>query len=414
MNESLLKKVFKAVFSRGLGAIFGISVTFLLPQVLSLKDAGSVYFLLSQAMLVTVFIKFGLDYSLNKKLLVSSSKKAVINRINTDFYTMVVLWIFITLIYIVLSYLFGLDKIGFVAILWGGMLSFNFYLFQYFKFEGRVLRASISRNVINVFSLFVILLLGGLLSFSFDEVIYSHLFLLFILTILNSLKLAKLNKIKSNSLNEIKENIVQSRVFFYYSLLLFLLSDIDIWFIKIYLTNEDLAIYVTIKRFSLIIAIVIDLANLIIPNLYKHAINNEMEANAIFLKSRKISLYGFFFSITAMGLFFLLQERLFELLFGLGKDIPKFILLGFLFSFTFNLLFGFNEVYLTMVGEKDILFKNLLATVALLILLNSLLIYTLGLNGAVLSFIISNFYYRYSLYRYVKNNYNISLLAGIK
>lgn len=414
MNESLLKRILKAVFSRGLGAILGLSVTFFLPQILPLNDVGSVYFLLSQAMLITVFIKFGLDYSLNEKLLVPSSKKAIINNINIDLYSMVILWVFITIVYTVLFYLFDLDKLGFIAILWGGILSFNFYLFQYFKFEGRVFRASVSRNVINIFSLFIILLLGSLLNFNFNDIIYNHLLLLFILTLFNLYSFISFDSMTLRSFSNVKKNILKSRVFFYYSILLFLLSDIDIWFIKMYLTNEDLAVYATIKRFSLVIAIVIDLANLIIPNFYKQAINDAVKAKAIFLMSRKISLYGVVFSIVILVLLFILQKNIFELIFGIDKDVPNFILLGFLVSFIFNLLFGFNEVYLTIVGEKNILFKKLIITVALLIILNSFLIYFFGLNGAVLSFIISNFHYRYSLYRYVKKNYNVSLLAGIK
>ncbi len=406
------QNVLYAIGARGGIALTSLCLTFLLPKFFPAEDVGFFYFLVSQATLVSVFLRYGVDYSVMTDVANKKTNESSIT------------WSGILIIFsmampacaLLSAFSLFLDTSQyFLAFILGAGIGLNLFFSQLYKVHGNIFLASASRGLSLNLSVLAAVLLLALLDMALDigRLIQVASFIFILMTVVNLVFYIK-SKIGSFEINTAAMSGLFSRshVFFRYSLIVFFIGDLDYWLINIYLNAEDLAVYATIKRVAILLAVFVDLANLVLPKLYKDSSFQGEELNKVVTLSRRVSLTLFFLGVCVCVCSAAFGESAIKLLWGeayLTGYSPMLVLLA---TFTMVLLFGFSEIFLILKGEKEILFRGMLGMLIVMLAMNLLLINPLQMLGCALSFFISNVFYRAYLTYNVWRIYKINLFSS--
>lgn len=418
MNRSVML----ALAGRGLTALAGIAVTLLLPRYFSLEAVGVVYLVITQATLFSLFARFGLDYSVSGALMAVDTPRA--ERQVKVAHGLAVLGFAAVSALLVLLLAPALAALagealppGRLAVVagWGTAYAFSFYLFQLYKLDGHVFRATLSRGALPSVMLagtVGLWLLAGV-EVSLDAALGWMVLALALAVAINGLFYFR-RDLGRDALDpeSLRTAARGAPHFLSYSLLAYLISDLDYWFIGHLAGAEELAVYATMKRLALIAAILVDVANLVFPRFFREGMRDPSRMPAVARSARRAALLGAAGALLAVVVLMVAGRPLIAFFLGERFLAGHGVLVVLMLSFVFVLAAGFAEVFLVLKGDRDILLRGMGQACLAVLLLNALLVPRLGAMGAALAFLLSSFLMRLSLSWSVWRRYDIRLFAG--
>lgn len=422
MRRELGRSVVLALAGRSLTALAGVTVTLLLPRYFSLADVGAVYLVITQATLFSLFARFGLDYSVNAALLAAATPRAAAQVKVAHALAILGFAALSAGLALVLApplaALAGIAApprhIGLVAA-WGTAYAFSFYLFQLYKLEGHVLRATLSRGALPSIALAgtVGAWLLADIELSLDAALEGMLLVLAVAVALNGLvyfrRDLRREALEGGALRLAARGAPR---FFSYSLLAYFISDLDYWFIAQLAGADDLAVYATMKRLALIAAILVDVANLAFPRFFREGLRDPARMPAVAQLARRAALLGAVAALAAVAVLVVAGRPLIAFFLGERFLAGHGVLVVLMLSFVFVLAAGFAEVFLVLKGDREVLLRSMGLTCLAVLVLNAVLVPRFGTMGAALSFLLCSFLMRISLSWAVWKRYDIRLFAG--
>ena len=417
MNGSLWQMLGKGVLGRGATAFSALLLTLFLPTVLEAEAVGKIYFSLSVAALLSTFSRWGVDNSTNEKVAHVNGEEEVKVKASIILAGMAGVVIF-SIVWFLLGRwglsIFGVEIMGEgvlgIAFL-SAALAFSYILFQLYRIDGYILWGALTRgffvNIVLISVLFLMPFFGGVSSTDQVLVWWGGGTLAF--SLMNLVFYSKKNSI---SIKKPEKDLVFSLFssrFFGYALLLYFITDADYYFIQTFMNSEDLAVYASMKRLAVMVAIYTDVAHLILPSVYKNNVKADHVEAAIKV-FRQLSVLGFVLSIViAVGAFLFLGDL--SSMFwpeNYLSGIPALTIM--LSGFALSMSFGFSEMWLLLKGDKNALLFSMIGALSICLLSNSFLTPRYGIIGAALSFSFSNIVLRLGLSLYVMKKYRVCLM----
>lgn len=412
-------KILEALLGRSLIALSGLGVTYFLPQKLNLDQVGFIYLTITQITLLSVLFRFGVDYTITPILADTSKNNEIANVIGKSIALIVLMSIIIQFFYILIIYIanpFDFEIISNLWLLsiwiWGVSLSICLIVFQVFRIQGHVLKATLTRGLLTNAAILSILLFIGDQIINTNDIIFFFSIQMLLLTIIISWSAIKNISISTINNHHSKITDLISKRFFIYSILSVLSSDIDYLMVAYFLDNESMALYSSAKRLSIISAIFIDLANLTLPSIYK-----TLSIEGYEKKSQYLSATFFVSSLAILIIFVVYSKQVTSIFFGnlteTQREEISYLIIIFIANFTLTIAIGFAEILLIMKNEKNPLIKGNIIGISIFLLLSPILSYQLSYFGIAISFLISNVILRLYLSSYVLRKYKINLFIGL-
>jgi len=412
-NSTVVKKVISALFARGIVAASGFLVTLFLPRFFAIEDVGFIYFTIAQATFLSVLCRLGIDSSVNPILKVDSDRNNTRLLVANGLLVILIISIFIVFSYYVLLRYVDIfsfkitNNLWFLA-LWVWSLSFaiNYFTFQFFRFNGRLILASFTRGLFGNLALLIVLLFSLIYPISLGsyQIVLTFALMALTFSVVNVVSNLKSSRPEIRSAVSLAK---RSPKFMFYSLLIILSTDMDYWVISALLEKRDLAIYSTMKRVALLCAIFIDLANLIIPSLSSQVKTTDEFAKLL----RKLSLLFSMLSFVAFIVTYLFGESIVIKLFGQQYTEGYAVLCILMLTFCVSIATGFSEIFLILNDQKNILVIASIFGLVVSLVSNVLLIKHYGIVGAAYSFMVTVLLIRFSLTAFVRNKYKCNLIA---
>jgi O-antigen/teichoic acid export membrane protein len=430
-TKNLVTAAFSFAFSKGLASGAGLLLAVLLPLVMPLEDVGSVYLAISLVGLLSIVQKFGIDYHALNLALISDGSRAAVAKIYISSLAFILPYSLMVVLVVVsgwniaksigLYLVFDSTTVGFI-LLWSTGACVISTLFQMYKALGDTMIATLTRAFFQnfVFVLFLLTAYGLSFPLTSKRVIAVFALLTVLVAVLNTCCfLARAGGLASLSYSDSNSSPSTSSMwsvipYFMYSIAVFILGELDVWLVYFLLDAKSVAVYGTVKRFLLIVTLIVDFSNVAVPNRLAYLMRegSMLEAQTLLKRVSLVStgIASFVFVCVAIA-----SEPLFQLIFG--DRIPNILqpLLILIGAQVINVFIGSAE--LVLITGKSNRFRVQLAktaTVAILIQIAATFIFAefWPLLAAPLGYAVGVVTYRVTLSALVKRFFGISTYAG--
>jgi len=412
------KKIFITLVLRVIGVIVLFGITILMTRNFPANEVGDYDFSRTLLLLLGSIALLGTDQSILYFSGVLQSKKNFHNI--KKIYQKILL--FILLLCLAINLIFFLlptnwFKEDTYMFLKKGILMLFFYSVTIFNTEylraiNYIYLSELFRNTFKYIPLFVgcILLINFDIDYSLVDFFYFGFFVLAIVTsifcIVYNARLKNTSKAEIFRINN-KHLINKSLPMLLSSILIFTNLSIDVFLLKKYYTSADIAYYSTVMKLITILSMVIISFNINISTLVAELYNvNKLEELQLLIKknTKLVFSLNLLIAITLTIIGIPLLE-----FFGNGYSKAYVSLIILLFSQVLSSYLCTAPIILNMIGKSNIYFKILLVSTLICVITNSLLIPYLGINGAAISFLITNLFSYFTIYLYVKRKYKLSI-----
>ncbi|KAF0809831.1 polysaccharide biosynthesis-like protein [Alcanivorax sp. S71-1-4] len=416
MMQGVIGGLVRGVLGRGCVALVGLLLTVTLPRMLSTDEVGRVYFAISVGALLSIFARLGMDNTANaitanaSDALIQDRKRQIIGASLVLGMAFLSAWVLLVTVILPEGLLLGLSSTDLLSSgLLGFALAISYILFQLYRIDGHVFLGALTRGFFHNLVILVSLPLLISASVGFDLSLLLACGLVSIVALANLILYSARNGALPSLFDTSGISRLVSARFLLYSFLLYLITDADYYFIKAYLSDAELGIYASMKRLAVLIAIYIDIAHLVLPRVYRNALNRERISEALVV-FRRLALLGFVASVVLMLVLGLYASPIFLRLWG-PDYLPGISVLNILLlSFALSLAFGFSEMWLLLNENKNALLASMVFVVGMCFALNIMLTPVYGLTGAAWAFSGSSILLRLIMMIYVRRKYNVWLM----
>jgi len=167
-----------------------------------------------------------------------------------------------------------------------------------------------------------------------------------------------------------------------------IMSTADIWILSIYSTQDDIGIYGTVVRLTTLIVLILGVVNMVLPSMLA-SIYKSKDMQAIEKLLRMSATWGGLIAIPLLLVFVIAGEDILGLVFGDNFRSGYVVLSVLAISHAFNALSGSPGILLQMTGHHKVLMKITLFWAVFNLGLNILLVNIWGMLGVAVATAIS-------------------------
>ncbi|WP_409557987.1 polysaccharide biosynthesis C-terminal domain-containing protein [Chishuiella sp.] len=416
IRDKTLLKIFITLFLRGIGVISLFGITILMTRNFSPKIVGDYDFSRTLLLLLGSIALLGTDQSILYFSGILESQKSFHNI--KHLYKKIIIYIFYICLIINIIFIFipkSILELDTYYFLKNGILILFFYSLTIFNTEylraiNFIYLSELFRNTFKYIPLLIgcLLLINYNLKYTLVDFFYFGFIILAIITTI--LCFIFNNKIHNNEGNYfIKSNFLlkKSTPILFSNVLIFINLSIDVFLLKKYYSSVDVAYYSTVMKLVTILSMVIISFNINITTKVSELFNlNKLkELQILILKNTR---FVFLINLSISIILILFGTSILDF-FGKGYSTAYFSLIILLFSQLLSSFLCSAPIILNMIGKSNIYFIILLISVLICLLMNIILIPLYGINGASVSFLVTNFFSYFSIYIYIKKKFNLSI-----
>ncbi|MCA4782140.1 polysaccharide biosynthesis C-terminal domain-containing protein [Empedobacter stercoris] len=412
-----LKKVLITLFLRIIGIITLFGITLIMTRNFPAKNVGDYDFSRTLLLLLGSITLLGTDQSILYFSGFLESKQSFYSM--KKLYNKIVLFMFIMclIVYILFNCLpitlfesdtFLFLKKGIFILFFYSLTIFNT---EYLRAINYVYLSELFRNTFKYLPLLLgcVLLINFNLDYSLVDFFYFGFVILAIITTVCCFLYNKKLKLSNAQVFIIsnKKLLERSTPMLFSNILIFSNLSIDIFLLKKYYSSVDIAYYSTIMKLITILSMVIISFNINISTKISEFFSlNKFEDLQLLIKNNTRIVLLLNIVITTILIF--IGVPLLEF-FGKGYSEAYIPLIILLFSQVISSTLCTAPVILNMIGQSKIYFVILLFSTFICLIFNAILIPYYGINGAALSFLVTNFFTYFTIYIYVKRKYKLSI-----
>ena len=396
MNETL-RSVARASVARGIVAISGLLLTITLPLVLSLDQVGKFYLILTYSTFLSILMRMGLDYDVNGKIASVSGEARIIkfNYLVSLLTTSSLVAVFSLFVFYLIteSDLFNIkaSEFGYLIVSLGFSLAVSAFLFQLYRIDGHVFRASLVRGLsINGSFLISLIILSNVGELDEESTLCVMVIFTLIVSLINIFLYFYfyIGAFPIRRIGDRRDRNSSNLPFLFYSLLAFFIADVDYWVVAAHLDDENLAIYATMKRVALLAAIFLDIGNLVAPKILRNTMQNIKKECKNLLHIRRLAFLFSLLSFTAAIFVFMFGEFLIGKIWGERFTTGFYPLVIFMVAYGLILATGFSEALLILKSNRRVMLQSMTIAFVSIVFLSNYLTAHFELIGASLSFLI--------------------------
>lgn len=415
-----------SLIARIFGSGFGFIVTILLARVLTLEMLGIFYLIQAIIRFSGLFIKMGLEFSIQKinGIYSSASDWDAVRRctksmigifcISTLLFLFFLssIWKWLAIDILNAPVLLSLTLLVFLAIPLRAVeeLSSSFFRSVHVPRIG-VFLMDVPRQT--VFMFFLIILYFYFPGAELDTVLKDYVISSFFAVILSALLIIMWFKDKNykDSSHDHHEARIGALIKLSLPMMLqggaaIIMSTADIWVLSIFSTQENVAVYGSVVRLTTLIVLVLGVVNMVLPSmlatLYKQGDLSQAEK-----LMRTSASWSAFIAIPLLLIFILFGEAVLDVVFGVAFIGGYHILIVLATAHTINALSGSPGMWLQMTGYHSVLMKLTIFWSIFNLLANIVLVNKYGVLGVAVVTGVSVVFQNITMIVFVKKIHNI-------